>query len=179
MKFNQDDFICVPCVPTVIVPDTRGYTLQSSHHAQWSLDPWIELSSRFSACGWAPRLTQRWNSSSLEWRWGLCCCLSASDPGQNQGFGFLIVVAMLARILTFGASSCRWWASFLWRISDFLSRWEWVRQWTAEPWMDSAAAKCLDRADTHWPRESSGRTMSRHKRWSSVATVRNLTARGE
>lgn len=76
-------------LPIVIIPDKMGWTLRCSHRAQWSLDPWIEPSSRLSVCGWAPRLTRRWNSASLEWKWGLCCCLSASDTGQDQGSGFL------------------------------------------------------------------------------------------
>lgn len=75
--------------PTVIIPDKKGWTLQRSHRAPWSLDPWIEPSSHLSVCGWAPRLNRRWKSASLEWKWGLCCCLSASYTGQHQGSGFL------------------------------------------------------------------------------------------
>lgn len=61
--------------------------------------------------------------------------------------------------LGFGVSSCWWCVSFLWRISECFSRWEWGRQLTVSL-MDSAAAKRLDSADTHWPRESSERTMT-------------------
>lgn len=55
-------------------------------------------------------------------------------------------------------SSCWWWASFLWRTSQTFSRWEWGRQLTVSL-RDSAAAKRLDSADTHWPRESREKTM--------------------
>lgn len=65
-----------------------GASLPCSHRAQWSLDPWIEPSSRLSVCGWALPLTRRWNSASLEWKWGLCCCLPAADTAQVQPSGF-------------------------------------------------------------------------------------------
>lgn len=61
--------------------------------------------------------------------------------------------------LSVGASSCWWWVSFLWRTSECFSRWEWGVQLTVSL-MDSAAAKRLDSADTHWPRESSKRVMT-------------------
>lgn len=59
-----------------------------SHRAQWSLDPWIEPSSRLSVCRRALRLSRRWSSASLEWKWGLCCRLPAADTALAQGSVF-------------------------------------------------------------------------------------------
>lgn len=70
---------------------------------------------------------------------------------------------------SFGVSSGWWWASFLCRTSECFSRWEWGRQSTDESLMDSAAAKRLDSADTHSPRESRERTMATHEWWPSTA----------
>lgn len=60
-----------------------------SHRAQWSLDPWIEPSSRLSVCGRALRLSRRWNSASLEWKWGLCCWLPAAETARVPVSTFL------------------------------------------------------------------------------------------
>lgn len=62
---------------------------------------------------------------------------------------------------SFAVSSCWWWESFLWRTSECFSLCEWGRQLTVSL-MDSAAAKRLDSADTHWPRESRRKTMTKH-----------------
>lgn len=158
-----------------------------SHHVLWSLAPWIEPSVRLSVCGWVLCLTRRWDLASLEWRWGLCRWLPAlctaqdkyifrnrqQTAGRHRAFANKLLVTIVTVLKVpagvvdttfgFGASSFWWWASFLWRTSECFSRWEWGKQLTAESLMDSAAAKRLDSADTHWPRESSKRTMTTHE----------------
>lgn len=157
-----------------------------SHRALWSQAPWIELCARLYVCGWVLCLVRSWNLASLGWRWGLCCWLTTLDKihiehmyciqGQqqleqiyskeaasykteiNQNNTNQIPSGVLPT-LGLSVSSWWWWVSFLWRTSECFSRWEWGRQLT-ESLRDSAAAKRLDSADTHWPRESRKRTMT-------------------
>ncbi len=171
-----------------------------SHRALWSLAPWIEPSVHLSVCGWVLCLTRSWDSASLEWRWGLCRWLPALETTQDkQTFNKLQVhfrdrqqtagrhksfankplvsrvrllqkpAGAVSATLVFSVSSCWWWVSFLWRTSECFSRWEWGRQLAL---MDSAAVKRLDSADTHWPRESSKRTMTIHEQWSRASLQR-------
>lgn len=105
---------------------------------------------------------------------------SNKQAGRHWFFTNKLLISRLAVLkipagvvftLGFCASSCWWWVSFLWRTSECFSRWEWGRQLTVSL-MDSAAAKRLDSADTHWPRESSKRTMTItvHEKWSSAVS---------
>lgn len=158
-----------------------------SYHVLWSLALWIEPFARLSVCGWAQCLIHRWGSVSLEWTWELCSLLPKSDlksgwvkytenlKSQHQTAGrhrcFTDKLTHIQNktaedpfhciVPTFGfsVSSCWWWVSFLWRTSECFSRLDWGRQLTLSL-RDSAAAKRLDSADTHWSRESSKRTMT-------------------
>lgn len=145
-----------------------------THHVPWSLDPGIELSARLSACGSVLRPARSWDWASLGWRRGLCHWLPASDTAEDerarsstrklllseQTWGFS--AGVVGPTWGSSASSWGWWVSFLWRTSECFSRWEWGTQLTVSR-MDSAAAKRLDSAETHWPRESRKRTMAVHE----------------
>lgn len=141
----------------------------------WGL---ASLEWRWGLCCWLPALEttqnkQTFNKLQVHFRDG------QQTAGRHRSFANKPLVSratllkkpagVVSATLVFSASSCWWWVSFLWRTSECFSRWEWGRQFAVDSLMDSAAVKRLDSADTHWPRESSKRTMTIHEQWSPAS----------